>query len=81
MSEISELETAVDEFAEAMKVRLRAKAKLGWAGWRHMGREHLGERLLMNAAQGAINGDKKSLVDIANLAMMIHRQGIGEAKK
>lgn len=73
MSEVSELEQAVDEFAAAMKARLRSKAKQGWGGWSHMGRESLGPRLLMNAAKGAVRGDKKSLVDVANLAMMIHR--------
>ena len=75
MSEITELEQAVDEFAEAMKARLRSKAKQGWSGWQGMGLGDLGERLLMNAAKGAINGDRKSLVDVANLAMMIHRDG------
>ena len=38
MSEVSELEKAVDEFAEAMKARLRSKAKQGWCGWEGMGR-------------------------------------------
>lgn len=74
MSEIAELEKAVDEFAEAMKARLRSKAKQGWSGWQHMGRGELGERLLMNSAKGATKDDKKSLVDVANLAMMIHKQ-------
>lgn len=73
MSEISELEQAVDEFAVAMKARLRSKAKQGWFGWDRMGRGQLGDRLLMNAAKGAVNGDSKSLIDVANLSMMIHR--------
>ena len=73
MSEVSKLEKAVDEFAEAMKARLRSKAKQGWRGWNNMGRECLAERLMMNAAKGATQDDKKSLVDVANLAMMIHR--------
>ena len=72
MSEISELEKAVDAFAEAMKARLRSKAKQGWHGWQHMGRDALGGRLLMNAAKGATKDDQKSMVDVANLAMMIH---------
>lgn len=72
MSEISELEQAVDEFAAAMKARLRSKAEQGWSGWQYMGREQLGSRLLMNAANGATKEDQKSLVDVANLAMMIH---------
>ena len=73
MSEISELEQAVDEFAAAMKSRLRSKAKQGWGGWQWMGRDCLGDRLLRNAAKGATSGDKKSLFDVSNLAMMIHR--------
>ena len=73
MSEQEELSAAVDEFADAMKARLESKRKQGWRGWDDMNRECLADRLLMNAAKGAINGDKKSLVDVANLAMMIHR--------
>lgn len=73
MNEIAELDQTVDEFAIAMKSRLRSKAKQGWQGWQEMGREPLGVRLLRNAAKGAVTGDKKSLVDVANLAMMIHR--------
>ena len=76
MSEIAELERAVDDFADAMKARLRSKAKQGWHGWQDAGRERLGERLIMNAAKGVTKDDQKSLVDTANLAMMIHRQSI-----
>jgi hypothetical protein len=75
MSEKQELETAVDEFAVAMKARLESKRKQSWHGWDRMGRADLAERLLMNAAKGATTGDKKSLVDVANLAMMIYRNG------
>lgn len=73
MSDIAELEQAVDEFAAEMKSRLRSKAKQGWVGWQGMGRDCLGDRLLRNAAKCAISGDKKSLVDVATLAMMIRR--------
>lgn len=69
---MNELDQAVDDFAAAMKARLRSKAKQGWSGWQHMGRQELGGRLLMNAANGATKNDKKSLIDVANLAMMIH---------
>jgi hypothetical protein len=72
MSEISEIEKAVDKFAEAMKARMISKAKQGWSGWRGMERKHFDDRLLWNAAK-AVNGDKKSLVDVANFAMMIYR--------
>jgi len=73
VSEIKELENAVDEFSALMKARLRSKAKQGWAGWQGMGDGDLGARLLMNASKGVVNSDKKSLVDVANLAMMIMR--------
>lgn len=73
MSEVSDLEKAVDEFAKAMKSRLRLKARQGWKGWRDMGHEQLGERMLMNAVHGAMTGDQQDLVDMANLGMMIHR--------
>lgn len=72
MCDFSDLESAVDNFATAMKNRLRAKAAQGWTGWNSMDREELGERLLMNAAKGVTKKDKTSLVDAANLAMMIH---------
>lgn len=68
---MSALDNAVDEFAAAMKARLRSKARAGWTGWDRMGRAELGGRLLNNAASGAVKGDQKSLVDAANLAMMI----------
>ena len=74
MSEKSELDDAVDEFAAAMKARLCSKAKQGWRGWEDMDCVSLGHRLLKNAASAVIDGDKKSLVDVANLAMMIYRQ-------
>jgi len=73
VSEVSDLDQAVDEFAAAMKARLRSKAKQRWHGWRVVDREELGGRLLKNAAKGAVIGDRKSLVDVANLAMLIHR--------
>ena len=85
MSDFKQLEQAVDAFAEAMKARLRSKAKQGWHGWVHMGRDDLGGRLLLNAAKGATSVDQKSLVDVANLAMMIHhheaaKQGASNAR-
>lgn len=73
MSEVSDLDRAVDDFAAAMKARLRSKAKRGWGGWRSVDRESIGGRLLLNAAKGVVTGDSKPLVDVANLAMMLHR--------
>lgn len=73
MTEIEKLEQAVDEFAAAMKERLRSKAKQGWHGWEHVTRQQLAGRLLTNAATGVTKINQKALVDTANLAMMIHR--------
>lgn len=73
MSEPKELESAVDEFADAMKARLLSKHKQGWRGWQDMDSTYLGHRLLRNAKKAAETGDRKSLVDVANLAMMIYR--------
>lgn len=73
MSEQEKLSAAVDAFAELMKARLYERAIVnGWRGWDEMGSAELGDRLVGNAARGAA-GDLESLVDAANLAMMIHR--------
>lgn len=69
-----ELDEAVDAFAAEMKKRLRDKAAQGFRGWQHADRDELSMRLMNNAASGIINGDSVSLVDAANLAMMIHRR-------
>jgi hypothetical protein len=72
-NEKSELLAAVDEFADEMKKRLISKYKQGWRGWQSMGRLELKDRLLRNAANSAVKGDKLSLIDTANIAMMIHK--------
>ena len=74
MSEISELEKAVDDFATEMKARLRVKAKQGWRGWRYIGCAGLCFRMVKNAEKAAKKDDRKSLIDVANLAMIIHYQ-------
>lgn len=73
MSEQKNLDAAVDEFAEAMKARLSSKRKQGWGGWDDANIPALFDRMSKNMFSAA-KGDKKSLVDVANLAMMIHRQ-------
>ena len=65
---------AVDEFADVMKKRLLSKLKQGWHGWDATLTRDLPERMLKNAAQGCVRKDKKSLVDTANLAMMLWRE-------
>jgi len=74
VSEIHELELLVDEFAGAMKARLRWADGEGHGGWSMNLDEDpkdFQNRLLRNAAQG-IHGNLKSLVDAANLSMMIY---------
>ena len=75
MNEKQEITEAIDAFSDEMKKRMLSKKKQGWSGWEHLTRSiyNGSGRLLMNAAKAAITGDKKSLVDVANLAMMIHR--------
>lgn len=73
MTEVEALEAAVDEFAAAMKRRLRAKEKAGWTGWGAMTTRGYGHRLLGNAAAGVVNDHKQSLIDAANFAMMMWR--------
>ena len=77
MNEKQQLFEAVDKFAMLMKERFDSKRKQGWSGWDYMGGDILAGRLLMNAAQAVINGDDKSLVDVANLAMIIQRNKKG----
>jgi len=71
-SEKQQLCEAVDEFAEDMKKRLISKQKQGWSGWGWYESEHnIADRMLLNASHAREHRDKKSLVDTANLAMMI----------
>lgn len=74
MSERAKLEAAVEKFAAAMKKRLLAKAKQGWSGWEDC-LPDIEARLQRNAASAALNGDQKSCVDAANLAMIIWIKG------
>jgi hypothetical protein len=74
MSEIKEIDTAVNEFAAAIKKRLISKYKQGWRGWDGPPECFSADtRLLKNAAVGIVKKDAKSLIDVAALAMMIWR--------
>ena len=84
-TEKDKLYTAVDEFAEAMKVRLIQKQKQGFGGWDDSGiyAHSIPTRLFAKAAQmyAILNYPslkkelkKKTLVDIANFAMMLWRK-------
>ncbi len=74
--EQKELNKLVDEFAKAMKTRLKTKRKQGWCGWESPKRYDCSGRLLKNAAKGVVSGSKKSLVDVANLAMFLWKNPI-----
>lgn len=73
-SERQKLSCAVNKFAGYMKDRLESKRKQGWKGWGDYNEDALFKRMGDNMFQAA-RGNKKALVDVANLAMMIHRQG------
>ena len=74
MSERTEIEAAVDEFAAAMKTRMLSKLKQGWTGWdRTFIKSDASKRMLLNASHAHEHGDEKSLIDTANLAMIVWR--------
>lgn len=70
MKEIDRLNKTVDEFAEEMKARLRQKHKEGFRGWgdSYMAL-NLDKRLIQKATK--LVREKKDIIDIANLAMML----------
>ena len=70
MSEQTNIEMAIDDFAGAMKRRMLSKAKQGWRGWNVQGYPH---RLLWNAADAAVNNNSESMIDCANFCMMAWR--------
>ena len=67
-----ELNRAVDVFSDNMKFRLGQKAAKGYTGWQEADIVDLRLRLLKNSAHASVKLDAKSLVDTANLAMMLH---------
>ena len=75
MSERADIEAAVDDFAVAMKARLRSKSKQAWHGWDDPAYQNgIALRMLSNAAHAKEHRDAKSLVDVANLAMFIWKK-------
>ena len=72
-SEKQRLSDAVDRFAEAMKKRLFTKQKQGWHGWDsdRLVYGDIPDRMLRNASHARETKSTKSLIDTANLAMMI----------
>ena len=68
--ELADLNAAVDGFAEAMKAKLAAKAREGWAGWRSPAFDGMIVSRLMSKAN-LVEYDRKQAVDIANLSMML----------
>lgn len=71
--ELSDLNAAVDSFAEAMKAKLVAKAKAGWAGWRSPAYDGMiVSRIIAKA--NLVEFDRRQAVDIANFSMMLWYQ-------
>jgi len=68
--EIVRLNEVVDEFAQAMKLKLAQKAREGWSGW---DKPESSIRIwnAMLAQGAAVPLAKGQEVDIANLAMML----------
>lgn len=85
MTEQDKLNYEVDHFATVMKARLSSKRREGFKGW-NTGSFHsfdIPRRLLTKTAEVFALGHtvkKKVLVDIANLAMMLHKK-LEEAEK
>jgi hypothetical protein len=73
MNEQEVLCQAVDEFAEKMKARLLRKYRQGFRGW-DTGQydDSIAHRMSEKAMRK--NCSKKSLVDIANFAMMLWKR-------
>lgn len=69
-NEISDLNAAVDSFAEAMKCKLEAKARQGITGWRNQSYKGITVCRLISKAN-LVEYDPKQAVDIANFAMML----------
>jgi hypothetical protein len=70
--EIARLNTAVDQFAAAMKARLAEKAKEGWSGWDDPSNvSDIYTALLAHAAGVPLAARQE--VDVANFAMMLWR--------
>ena len=73
MTEIQELEKAVDNFALHMKKRLRTKYQEGYRGWKT---RYPTDKLMLKASEDTVkiltgHSIKKHCIDVANRMMMI----------
>lgn len=66
--QLNALLEGVDEFANAMKDRIREKAKQGVTGWKGETLEHLQYQIEQGAYK--LPNDKKNDIDIANWCAM-----------
>lgn len=62
---------AVDRFARAMRIKLAQKRDFGYCGWETCDPNVIAEKM----AENLIKGD---MVDVANLAMMLHFRNKGD---
>lgn len=70
--EYARIDSAVDEFAERMKARLREKAAAGWYGWDDSARAEQAYTDMLGHAAG-VKLARGQEVDIANYAMFLFR--------
>ncbi len=66
---IKRLEEAIDQFAEAMKAKLRKKANAGWGGWDYMTQAQIIQRATGHLSRA--RSDPEQDVDVANF-MLFH---------
>lgn len=71
--ELAALNAAVDASAEAMKIKLAAKAREGWTGWNSPAFDGMIVSRLISKSN-LVEFDRKQAVDIANLSMMLWYQ-------
>jgi hypothetical protein len=72
MSELQELRQLVKEFSGEMESRLISKYREGWHGWDSSDYlDSILTRMVENALHAKLHRDSQSLIDTANLAMMV----------
>lgn len=71
--DLAALDAAVDEFAAAMKQRLRDKAAQGFHGWQTATKHTLAQMFFSCALKAGIHWSKVAAVDSANFAMMLYK--------
>jgi len=69
---LAALDAAVDEFAAAMKLRLREKHAQGFDGWQTATKHTLAQGFFQCALKAGIHWSKVAAVDSANFAMMLY---------